>query len=89
MQNACALLLPACGEKVGMRGHYRLAELTATPTHPDCCAIRPLPAQRGEENNLVLAARLRASCGMTKVKTRHCEERSDEAIQRRLRIVLR
>jgi hypothetical protein len=31
-----------------MRGVAAGLRLAATPPHPDCCAIRPLPAQRGE-----------------------------------------
>ena len=41
------LLLPACGEKVGMRGLSAGLRIAATPPQPDCFAIRPLPA-RGE-----------------------------------------
>jgi hypothetical protein len=48
-----SLLLPACGEKAGMRGPFEALRpldtlrLAAAPPHPPRCARRPLPA-RGE-----------------------------------------
>ena len=45
---ACALPLPACGERVGVRGRLETLRLAAKPPHPDRYAIRPLPARRGE-----------------------------------------
>jgi hypothetical protein len=41
-----------------MRGVAAWLRLATTPTHPDCCAIRPLPAQRGEENRLSFSRRV-------------------------------
>ena len=58
------LLLPACGEKVGMRGRFRESELVEAPPHRaefsfSLGACRPLPATGARE-----AARLsnRSKC---------------------------
>src|SRR5260370_29019055 len=34
----------SCGERVGVRGSLDRHGLADSPPHPDCCAIRPLPA---------------------------------------------
>jgi flavin reductase (DIM6/NTAB) family NADH-FMN oxidoreductase RutF len=34
----------SCGERVGVRGSLDRLRLADSPPHPDCCAIRPLPA---------------------------------------------
>ena len=41
-------LLPARGERVGVRGLRGELRIAAAPPHPDRFAIRPLPARRGE-----------------------------------------
>ena len=41
-------LSPRAGRGSGVRGLRRALRIAATPPHPDCFAIRPLPARRGE-----------------------------------------
>src|SRR5581483_815356 len=45
---APALPLPACGERVGVRGHIQKLRSADTPPGPASFARRPLPARRGE-----------------------------------------
>ena len=53
LSQAGGLLLPACGEKVGMRGPCRESELARTPlTRPSSFpipAVWPSPRTRGED----------------------------------------
>jgi hypothetical protein len=52
---ASALPLPACGERVGVRGHFHALRLSGTPPHPARFARHPLPAD-GEREKLADAA---------------------------------
>jgi hypothetical protein len=40
MAAALVLLLPACGEKVGMRGRFHKLRLAEKPPHPDSLPAR-------------------------------------------------
>jgi hypothetical protein len=57
-QRPAHLLLPACGEKVGMRGLFGWAQNRGGAPSPDCFAIRPLRARgKGERLRIMFAAR--------------------------------
>jgi hypothetical protein len=55
---ALSLPLPACGERVGVRGILVTLGLAESPPHPPRFAWRPLPAQRGEVTALAALTEL-------------------------------